>query len=115
MPDERLKNLSDLARLFPDAVGADAGSEEEAGQGSNTGPLPRLVVRLEKKGRRGKQVTVVTGLEEPPGGLEALARELKTRCGAGGTVREGTIEVQGDHRKAVADFLEDRGHRVARG
>ena len=113
MTEERLKDLSELARLFPGAVGADDGTAADP-PGPAT-PLPRLVVRIEKKGRRGKQVTVVTGLEDPVDGLQTLARELKSRCGAGGTVRDGTIEVQGDHREAVADFFQQRGHRVARG
>ncbi len=74
------------------------------------------VVRVgrETKGRKGKGVTVLTGL--PVGGrdLEALARELKALCGAGGTVRDGVIEIQGDHRDRLVRALEERGWRVKR-
>jgi translation initiation factor 1 len=62
----------------------------------------------------GKGVTVVTGV--PLGGVElaALGKELKKKCGAGGTVRDGVIEIQGDHRDFVVSELETRGWRVKR-
>jgi predicted translation initiation factor SUI1 len=63
------------------------------GTGHPGSPKPKI--RLEK--RAGKQVTVITGLHTyGTERLEAIARELKTRCGAGGTVKNGTIEIQGD-------------------
>jgi translation initiation factor 1 len=72
------------------------------------------VVRIsrDRKQRGGKTVTVVTGL---PGGSEALAEvaaRLKRICGSGGTVKDGTIEVQGDHRDKIADALRAEGHTV---
>ncbi len=77
--------------------------------------LPRDgVVRIlrDRKGRGGKVVTVVAGV---PGGaetLEQLAKDLKRQCGTGGTVKEGTIEIQGDHRERVAAALNERGYTV---
>jgi translation initiation factor 1 len=70
------------------------------------------VVRVfrEKGGRRGKTVTVVRGL--PPGELGAVASELKRLCGSGGAVKEGAVELQGDHREKVAARLEAKGYRV---
>lgn len=67
-------------------------------------------VRLETKGRRGKAVTVVTGL--PLDGMELadLGKALKQKCGAGGTVKDGVVEIQGDHRVAVMTALKDLGH-----
>lgn len=70
------------------------------------------VVRLsrEKGGRGGKTVTVVRGL--PAADLEAQAADLKRLCGAGGTLRDGAIEIQGDHRERIADRLRGRGYQV---
>lgn len=74
------------------------------------------VVRVsrETKGRKGKGVTLITGVPLHPEGLEALAKTLKRRCGSGGTVKEGVIEIQGDHRDAVEAALREEGYRVKR-
>ena len=61
------------------------------------------------QGRGGKGVSVVTGLALPPDELEALARALKQRCGSGGTVRDGVIEIQGEHRDTLVQELGRRG------
>jgi translation initiation factor 1 len=74
------------------------------------------VVRVsrETKGRKGKGVTVVTGV--PLSGVELadLAKQLKNKCGAGGTVKNGLIEIQGDHRDKVVAELQTRGWTVKR-
>ena len=57
-------------------------------------------------GRRGKTVTLVTGL--PPGELRAVAGELKRLCGSGGAVKVGTVEIQGDHRARIVEHLGSR-------
>jgi translation initiation factor 1 len=62
-------------------------------------------VGRETKGRAGKGVTVISGLPLSPPEIEALAGELKKRCGSGGTVRAGVIEIQGDHRDAIVAML----------
>lgn len=69
------------------------------------------VVRVgrETKGRKGKGVTVVTGLDLGPFELADLAKHLRSRCGAGGTVRDGVIEIQGEHRDAVVEALAAKG------
>jgi predicted translation initiation factor SUI1 len=74
------------------------------------------VVRLgrETKGRRGKGVTTVSDLPLDEAGLLELAATLKQRCGTGGTVREGRIEIQGDQRDRLAAVLESMGYRVKR-
>jgi len=71
-------------------------------------------VGRETRGRRGKTVTVITGVPLDPEALDDLARRLKARCGAGGTVKDGRIEIQGDHRDRVIPELESRGWRVTR-
>ena len=70
------------------------------------------VVRVfrEKGGRGGKTVTVVRGLAA--GDIPAVASDLKRHCGTGGSVKDGTVEIQGDHRENVAARLESRGFRV---
>lgn len=62
-------------------------------------------VGRETKGRAGKGVTVITGLPLSPDEMQALAGELKKRCGSGGTVRGGVIEIQGDHRDTLVAAL----------
>ncbi len=70
------------------------------------------VVRVfrEKGGRGGKVVTVVRGL--PPAQLRDVGKELKRHCGTGGSVKEGAVELQGDHREKVAARLEGQGYEV---
>lgn len=71
-------------------------------------------VGRETKGRKGSGVTVVTGV--PLGGaeLDELASRLKRKCGSGGTVKDGTIEIQGDHRDAIVAELSKLGWKVKR-
>jgi translation initiation factor 1 len=71
-------------------------------------------VRRESKGRGGKTVTVVTGVPLECEALKALAQELKRRCGTGGTVKEGAIEIQGDHADALLAELLRRGFTAKR-
>lgn len=71
-------------------------------------------VSLEKKGRRGKQVTTVTGLPLLEDALVTLGGQLKQTCGSGGTVKDGVIEVQGDHVKRLLAELEKRGYKPKR-
>lgn len=74
------------------------------------------VVRVsrETKGRAGKGVTLVRGLALEPPALAALGKQLKTACGSGGTVKEGVIEVQGDHCVRVMEMLKSQGFVVKR-
>lgn len=70
----------------------------------------RVVVRRESKGRKGKTVTTIAGLPLDPLALAELARELKQSCGAGGTVKDGVIELQGDRVPRVLELLRERGY-----
>jgi translation initiation factor 1 len=69
-------------------------------------------VSRDKKGRRGKTVTVVTGLPGSAAALAEVATTLKRLCGSGGTVAGETVEIQGDHRDRVAAKLTELGHKV---
>lgn len=71
-------------------------------------------VRRETKGRKGKGVTVITGVPLAPEPLQQLATQLKQLCGAGGTLKDGVIEIQGDHRDRVVETLSQRGYTVKR-
>jgi len=62
--------------------------------------------------RYGKVVTVVEGIDSTDIDMEDLARKLKTRCAAGGTYKDGRIELQGDHKKKVKEVLEELGFSV---
>ena len=122
MPAMRDKLLSaglvystDLGRMCPAcrhpvaecACKANARAAVPAGDG---------VVRVsrETKGRGGKAVTVVKGVALDAAALAALGKELKTRCGTGGTVKDGVIEIQGDHIDRIMAALQAKGHKVKR-
>ena len=69
-------------------------------------------IRRETKGRGGKTVTVIHNLQLSPDDLKALAARLKQACGTGGTVKDGTIEIQGDHREKIAAQLRALGYKT---
>jgi translation initiation factor 1 len=72
------------------------------------------IVRIQKqtKGRKGKGVSIVTGLDLEDPALKLLAAELKKVCGCGGSVKDGTIEIQGDSRDKIKAHLEKKGYQV---
>jgi len=74
------------------------------------------IVRVgrQSRGRRGKGVTVITGVPLAGAGLAKLAKRLKRLCGSGGCVKDGAIEVQGDHRDRLVEVLQGEGWRVKR-
>jgi len=71
-------------------------------------------VSRETAGRKGKGVSVITGIGLPADALATLATELKKRCGSGGAVVDGKIEIQGDHRDRLVEELTKRGWTVKR-
>ena len=83
---------------------------------STSAPPGDGIVRVsrETKGRGGKAVTVVRGLGLDGAALTAAARRLKTACGCGGTVKDGAIEVQGDHCDRVVEHFRQQGRIVKR-
>jgi translation initiation factor 1 len=74
------------------------------------------IVRLmrETKGRKGKGVTLVTGLDLESGELKKMAKSLKQKCGSGGSLKNGVIEIQGDHRDMLENELKGLGYKVKR-
>jgi len=85
---------------------------------SQNKPLPTgdgiVRVSRETKGRGGKAVTLVKGVLVDDAALEQLGKQLKAACGSGGTVKDGVIEVQGDHVDRVMAALQKLGHKVKR-
>lgn len=75
-------------------------------------PMGDGVVRVSRqtKGRGGKSVTLVKGLALDPAALALLGKQLRTACGSGGTVKDGVIEVQGDHCERIMSELRKHGH-----
>jgi translation initiation factor 1 len=69
-------------------------------------------IARDRKGRGGKTVTVVRNLQLTPEDMRALASQLRRACGAGGTVKDGAIEIQGDQREKVAAELQQLGYRT---
>ena len=99
--NSRLVYSTESGRIKPEEDKA----ERPAGDG---------VVRLkrETKGRKGKGVTLVTGVDLPDAELKKLAKELKQKCGVGGALKDGVIEIQTDDRDKLKSLLEAKGHTV---
>ena len=69
-------------------------------------------IQRETKGRKGKGVTLITGIPLAGEELKTLAKTLKQKCGTGGTIKNGVIEIQGDHRDLLLNLLQDKGWQV---
>jgi translation initiation factor 1 len=74
----------------------------------------KVFVRLDRKGRSGKAVTLIEGLQMSVKDGEAFLKQLKTRLGTGGTLKNNVFEIQGDRRNAVTEMLEDMGYKPRR-
>lgn len=106
------KRLGVVYSTNPDFEYADSAPEEQE-------TLPpkqqKLIVRIDRRQRAGKQVTLVQGFVGKQEDLAALARTLKTRCGVGGSAKDGEITVQGDFRDKVVELLAGMGYNAKRG
>ena len=113
-------SLADLAKLSGLAVRetppVNAADEAAATETAAKAQRATDVVRVsrETKGRGGKAVTLVKGISLPINDLEALGKQLKAACGSGGTVKDGVIEVQGEHIERIVALLSARGYKAKR-
>ncbi|PLX26323.1 MAG: hypothetical protein C0600_10980 [Ignavibacteria bacterium] len=111
----KLNDLSDLRSLFPGDGSEETPAPRKETAADRAKSMAKLHVQLEKKGRKGKGVTVIKGFFHMRKDLQEYARELKARCGAGGTVKDDTIEIQGDHRSTAVEYFRAKGFRVTGG
>lgn len=71
-----------------------------------------LRVQATRSGRKGKTVTIITGFQHKPETLAKLLKQLKAKCGTGGTVKNDTLEIQGEHKEKLVTLLRELGYRV---
>lgn len=108
MDNDWKKRLGVVYSTNPDFKYNSAGEAQET-------PSPGdqlLYVSLDRKNRKGKTVTLVQGFTGTSEALKVLGKDLKNRCGTGGSVKEGEILIQGDFRDRVISILQEKGYRV---
>jgi translation initiation factor 1 len=104
---KKYHSLSDLEQLLGPQVSTPVTQNQK-----HDGKGKSVSLSLDTHGRRGKIVTIVNGLHHNPATMEEIARRLKQFCGTGGTVKEGTIELQGDQCSRVAEKLKEMNYVV---
>lgn len=104
---------SDSGRMCPDCERplADCRCKQQEAVSETDGVVR---VRLDTKGRKGKGVTLITGIPLAPSELKAFAKKLKKKCGSGGSIQSGTVEIQGDHVALLLTELGKQGWTVRR-
>lgn len=106
------KNNNDGGLVFSTEQGWDSPASNKASVVSRPDGFVRI--SRQTKGRKGKGVTLVAGLPYGPEQLKQMALALKKQCGCGGAVKDGVIEIQGDHRDMLLAELAAQGHKVKR-
>ncbi len=109
---KKLSSLSDLSSLLTDEEKKRLEEERPRAVAGHDGKGRTVRLRIDKNGRKGKTVTLVIDLQHNPDTMEEIARILKQHCGAGGTVRGGEIEIQGDQRVRLSEKLKEMNYKV---
>ncbi len=110
MPEEKSRLVYSTDKVLPN-------KEKPAGKVPQaTGPLSqqKVYVRLDRKGRGGKSVTLIEGIQTPGKDREALLKQLKARLGTGGALKNDVIEIQGDHCDVIITMLQGMGYKPKR-
>jgi translation initiation factor 1 len=111
-PTAKFTSFADLENLLPESARLKDSTEKAQRKYKHDGKQKTVSVVLDTKGRKGKTVTLVMGLQHNPATMEDIARLLKQHCGAGGTVKDGAIEIQGDQRERVKDLLKEMNYII---
>ena len=115
MPVERSRLVYSTDQTTPrPGIYRERKPDEKVLQATIRSAQQRVTVRLDRKARGGKSVTVIEGLRMAQEDRVALLKQLKTGLGTGGTVKEASLEIQGDHCDAVMEALEKMGYRPKR-
>lgn len=109
---KKFLSLADLSQLIPSEERVESRSPVAVPNRAHDGKGRTVRVFLETNGRKGKTVTVISGLQHNPQTMDEISRMLKQYCGAGGTVKEGNIEVQGNHCEKIKAKLRQMNYSI---
>ena len=110
MPEEKSRLVYSTDKVLPR-------KEKPSGKAPQTKvslSQQKVYVRLDRKGRGGKSVTLIEGIQMPGKDREALLKQLKARLGTGGALKNNVIEIQGDHRDVIIAMLQGMGYKPKR-
>ncbi|SHJ81939.1 translation initiation factor 1 [Desulfatibacillum alkenivorans DSM 16219] len=117
MNDSRLVYSTETGRMCPDCGKPKAKCSCKKKKKGKEAPQPFpqdgvVRIRREVKGRKGKTAIAIFGLPLEGPDLKDFAKHLKQKCGSGGSVKDGVIIIQGDHREAAAEAIKEKGYKV---
>jgi len=115
MPNSRLVNSTETGRICPKCQSQISDyrcNKKRTGPNFQIKSDGILRIRREVKGRKGKTVTTIKGFDLDDKALNFLSKQIKQHCGTGGSVKDGIVIIQGDHRDTIKSLLEGQGYKV---
>jgi translation initiation factor 1 len=107
------KNKSDGKRIAYQEFGSPDNSQALVRGVPDLPPLQQdLRIQTTRSGRKGKTVTIITGFQHQSETLSQLLKKLKSQCGSGGTVKDNSIEIQGDHKQKLLEIVTKLGYKA---